>query len=435
MHSPMHPSKNPSMHPSMRRLHKAILTALAAVSVIACANIAPRTGWRADLGPVVPHDTFPADCALCHEGGSWSKIKPDFQYDHEKETGVKLVGAHNSAQCLRCHNDRGPVKLFADKGCRGCHEDVHRGQLGSICQACHNEDTWRPLQAIAEHSRTRFPLIGGHAAVDCTKCHPNASEGFFPLPSIECEACHAQDALQSQSLDHAALGLTQGCAKCHTPVSWIPAGFSHPSSFPLTAGHNGVSCSQCHTTPGVFTGLSTDCASCHLPDYQATTDPSHAAAGFSTNCRQCHNTSGWRGANFQHPATMPLTQAHANRQCIECHTTPGVFTGLSPDCVSCHLPEYQATTNPAHAAAGFGTNCRQCHTPTLWSNGTFTHPSSFPLTFAHAGHACTRCHTTPGTYSGLSTACITCHQDDFQRGHNSQGNTNCRQCHNTRNWD
>jgi len=33
------------------------------------------------------------------------------------------------------------------------------------------------------------------------------------------------------------------------------------------------------------------------------------------------------------------------------------------------------------------------------------------------------------------TACITCHQDDFQRGHNSQGNTNCRQCHNTRNWD
>ena len=418
----------------MRRLHKLILAACAFAGVIACANIAPRSGWRADLGPVVPHDTFPADCSLCHLGGSWSKIKPDFQYDHEKETGYKLVGSHSTAQCLRCHNDRGPVKDFSDKGCRGCHEDVHRGQLGTMCQTCHNEDTWRPLQAIAEHARTRFPLIGGHAGVDCTKCHPNASEGFFPLPSIECEACHSQDVTRSQGLDHVALGLTQGCAKCHTPVAWIPAGFSHPASFPLTAGHFGVSCSQCHTTPGVFTGLSTDCVSCHLSDYQGTTNPNHTAAGFGTNCRTCHSTAGWGSGQFQHPATMPLTQAHGGLQCNQCHTTPGVFTGLSPACVSCHLPEYQATTNPAHAAAGFGTNCQTCHTPTLWTNGNFNHPSSFPLTFGHAGHPCTACHTTPGTYSGLSTACISCHQAEFQQGHNGQGNTNCRQCHNTRRW-
>jgi len=419
----------------MTRLHKVILASIALVGIVACANIVPRKGWRPDLGPVVPHDTFPADCALCHEGGSWTRIKPDFEYDHEKETGVRLTGAHGSAQCLRCHNDRGPVRLFAERGCAGCHEDPHRGQLGSLCQSCHNEDTWRPLEAIAAHARTRFPLVGGHAAVDCTRCHPGASEGFFPPIGIDCESCHAQDALAVTSIDHAALGLLDGCVRCHSPAAWTPAGFAHPTSFPLSSGHGGLGCTQCHTTPGVFTGLVTDCASCHLDDYQATLNPNHAAAGFSTDCRICHTTAGWGGGNFAHPASFPLAQAHANRACSECHTVPGTFAGLTTDCASCHLAEYQATTNPNHASAGFPTACASCHTPTVWGSGTFTHPSSFPLTNAHSGHACSVCHTTPGSFAGLTPTCLNCHQSDFQRGHNSQGNSSCQQCHNTSNWD
>jgi hypothetical protein len=419
----------------MRRSHRIILSVLAFAGVVACANMVPRKGWRPDLGPVVPHDTFPADCALCHEGGSWNRIKPDFNYDHEKETGVRLEGAHSSAQCLRCHNDRGPVQVFADKGCRGCHEDVHRGRLGSLCQDCHNESTWKPMQAIAEHARTRFPLIGGHAAVDCTACHPDAADAIFENAPIQCEACHAGDVTRSTGLDHVAMGLTQGCDRCHTPVAWTPAAFAHPSSFPLTAAHAVPACAECHTTPGVFTGLSTDCAACHMPEYNATTAPGHAAAGYSTNCRSCHNTSGWAGANFQHPASFPLTLGHSVPACVECHTTPGVYAGLSTDCASCHLDTYQATTAPNHAAAGFPTTCASCHGTATWGDGTFTHPSSFPLTNSHAGHQCSVCHTTPGTFAGLSNQCITCHQSDFQRGHNGQGSTNCAQCHNTRNWD
>ena len=377
----------------MRRSRKIILALIAYASIVACANFVPRKGWNPNLGPVVPHDTFPADCALCHESGSWNKLKADFTFDHEAKTGVALNGAHAQAQCLRCHNDRGPVRAFSEKGCRGCHEDVHRGRLGALCEQCHNEDTWKPLQVIAEHARTRFPLIGGHAAVDCTACHPNAS------------------------------------------VAWIPAGFDHPASFPLTLGHSVPSCADCHTTPGVFVGLSTDCVSCHLPDYQATTNPNHASAGFSTDCATCHTTAQWPGGTFAHPASFPLTQAHAAPTCSACHTTPGVFVGLSTDCVSCHLPNYQATTNPNHIAAGFPTTCAQCHTPTLWANGTFVHPPSFPLTNAHAIPPCSSCHTTPGVFTGLTTACLNCHQNDYQRGHNSQGvSTNCRNCHNTTAW-
>lgn len=423
----------------MRRHRKFLLVLAGLVCLVACSNLVPRKGWNQSYGPVVPHDTFPADCSLCHEGGSWNKLKTDFEYDHLKETGVALRGAHASAQCLMCHNDRGPVKQFSNQGCRGCHQDTHRGRLGAQCQDCHNESTWRPLESIARHNRTRFPLVGAHASAECSRCHTGAAVGNFELPSVACESCHAPDAARSTALSHGSLGLSDRCDRCHTPVAWKPAGFDHPSSFPLSAGHASRSCTECHTTPGNFSGLSSDCASCHLPDYQQTANPSHVAAGFSTSCTQCHTTARWQGARFNHTAAFPLSAGHANRACSSCHTTPGTYAGLSSDCVSCHLTNFQRTSNPNHAAAGFSTACTQCHTTTRWQGANFQHPTSFPLSAGHANRSCTQCHTSPGTYSGLSADCVSCHLPNYQRttnpNHAAAGfSTACTQCHNTTRW-
>ena len=53
----------------------------------------PVHGWWVERGPVVPHDSFPADCSLCHTGESWNKLRDDFSFDHAAETEVALVGA------------------------------------------------------------------------------------------------------------------------------------------------------------------------------------------------------------------------------------------------------------------------------------------------------------------------------------------------------
>src|SRR5690349_16403372 len=37
--------------------------------------------WWSGLGPVLPHDTFPADCALCHVGNDWQTLTADFRFD------------------------------------------------------------------------------------------------------------------------------------------------------------------------------------------------------------------------------------------------------------------------------------------------------------------------------------------------------------------
>ncbi|MEO0661912.1 MAG: cytochrome c3 family protein [Planctomycetota bacterium] len=205
-----------------------LLLALCCYAVfVAC--VAARPGsvaqhrWWAGLGPVLPHDSFPADCTLCHEGATWNDLKDDFRFDHAAETGVPLNGAHRAAQCLRCHNDRGPVEVFQARGCGGCHEDIHQGQLGGTCTDCHDEVSWRPQGMLALHDTTRFPLFGVHAAVSCRQCHLGAEVGRFVPTPIECVDCHANDLANANNPNHIALGWTFDCNRCHQPTLWNAA--------------------------------------------------------------------------------------------------------------------------------------------------------------------------------------------------------------------
>lgn len=196
---------------------------LAAACVVQGHDSAAQRLWWAGFGPVLPHDTFPGDCSLCHAGNDWQRVTSDFEFDHEKETGVRLEGAHNRATCLRCHNDRGPVAVFTARGCIGCHEDVHTGTLGAECTTCHTQETWQPFGQRALHDRTRFPLIGVHASTACHRCHPGAEVGRFTPTDVECVTCHASDLARATNPNHVALGWIDRCDRCHLPRTWEQA--------------------------------------------------------------------------------------------------------------------------------------------------------------------------------------------------------------------
>ncbi len=179
--------------------------------------------WWRGQGPVVPHESFPADCKLCHVGENWNDLKKSFRFDHAKETGVELRGAHKQAQCLRCHNDRGPVDLFQARGCGGCHEDVHLAQLGPDCTKCHQEETWQPIGQLEMHNSTRFPLVGVHAATACRRCHVGAEVGRFRPVDVECLTCHRADLARANNPNHLGLGWVDRCDRCHLPTDWNQA--------------------------------------------------------------------------------------------------------------------------------------------------------------------------------------------------------------------
>ena len=210
------------------RLRTGLLGIAFASFVLACATTqSPRAvdlhGWWQGLGPVVPHDSFPTDCGLCHVGGDWIELREDFTFDHALETGVPLEGAHDQAQCLLCHNDRGHVSVFTERGCMGCHEDVHVGTLGTSCETCHVEDNWFPVGQIERHSKTRFPLVGAHAATSCYACHPGAQVGRFLPQDTACVSCHVGDLEQAINPPHVLLGWVDTCNRCHMPTTWQQA--------------------------------------------------------------------------------------------------------------------------------------------------------------------------------------------------------------------
>lgn len=213
-----------------------ILWALAALWITGCAvvqeegrEVAAARFWNG-FGPVLPHETFPADCSLCHEGTDWHHLKDDFEFDHGIEAGLALNGAHEAAACLLCHNDRGPVQVFQDQGCAGCHADPHQGVLGANCSECHTETAW--LDALngpgrrkleSRHRMLGFPLTGAHAFASCTSCHAAADAGLYAPTPRECTGCHADDLLNATFPDHLALGWTNRCDQCHQPFTWQAA--------------------------------------------------------------------------------------------------------------------------------------------------------------------------------------------------------------------
>lgn len=426
---------------SLRPVHSQLITgvilcllALACITKSTPENKA-RHAWAGSNGIVVPHDSFPTDCLLCHVEGSWSELREDFTFDHEAETGVKLEGAHAQAQCLRCHNDRGPVTLFAAGGCAGCHEDIHRAELGTQCSSCHGEKTWALRDEIALHNRTRFPLVGSHAAADCWTCHPGGEVGNWVRVDVDCTTCHGDQALTVQSPDHSANGWIAACDRCHIPTTWDGAGFNH-FTFQLTGAHRSTDCSACHVND-VFAGTPTDCAGCHSQDYANTTDPDHAASGFPMSCELCHDTSTWEGAIFSHAGIANGCVAchqddydgttdpdHAaggfSTSCEDCHSTNSwdgaafQHQGIVDGCVNCHLDNYNATTNPNHVAGGISQSCEQCHVTTTWLGANFDH-------------------------RGITSGCVTCHQDNYNAttdpNHMAAGvGTSCEQCHGTDFW-
>ena len=365
------------------RAHHVALALAAVFGILACAldrgPDGPVQGWWSQRGPVVPHDSFPGDCLLCHEGSDWTTIRSDFVFDHAAETGHALLGAHAEAECLRCHNDRGPVAQYMARGCAGCHEDVHRGQLGKGCADCHDELSWRPDEQVAKHLEWGFPLVGRHAAAACWRCHPNAQAGNFTRTPTTCVECHADDLATAQNPDHVAQGWVANCNECHIPTSWTGGGFNHP--WPLTGAHATAACDACHAG-GIFGGTPTQCYDCHMADYQGAADPDHVALNISTSCELCHNTTTWQGANFNH-------------------------IGITNNCVMCHLSDYQGTTDPDHAAANFPTTCENCHNTSAWEPANFAH--TFPITSGkHKNFDCSDCHLNPTNF--MSFSCTHCHE-------------------------
>ena len=302
-----------------------------------------------------PHGKLAEECAVCHSAQGWAPAHISSKFEHAKK-GFPLVGAHATTACRSCH---AALDFHgAARDCGACHQDVHRGELGADCSRCHTPRSFIDRSAMVRaHQVTRFPLNGSHLTLDCETCHKPTSQGrlTFVNVSVQCVECHLPQYQAAKSPDHAGGAFPEDCSQCHATTVWANARFNHNAGgFPLTGAHSTVSCVQCHTGGST----SSTCVSCHQQAYDGTTNPGHAAAGFSTMCQPCHTTTGWTGAAFNH--TWFRVPHHGVQTCSQCHSTSSNYALF--DCTTCHR---QAQTDSHHQGVnGYvwnSMNCYACH--------------------------------------------------------------------------
>ncbi|HLT48758.1 MAG TPA: hypothetical protein VK002_16100 [Rubricoccaceae bacterium] len=382
------------------------------------------------------HPGFPTTCLDCHTTSAFLPAT----FDHAAISGgFDLVGAHMALPCEACHVGPDMEPIWEPAGqddCLTCHEDDHaeaHPAFPTTCLDCHSVSTFQG--ATFDHAGfTGFPLVGAHLTVDCAACHtgPDFEPLFDPAGPDDCFTCHEDDHQQA----HPAFPTT--CLDCHTTSAFLPATFDHgqATGFNLVGAHVSLDCAACHTLPDF--GLlfdpagQNDCFACHQDDHE------QAHPSFPTTCLDCHNTSTFQGATFDHQQAtgFPLVGVHTSLDCSACHTLPDfepLFDPAGPnDCYACHQDDYQA------AHPGFPTTCLDCHQSNTWDNPTFEHDRYFPIySGKHEGEwsSCQQCHVQPGNYSVFS--CLTCHEhnrEDMDDAHEDVGgyqyeSNACYSCH------
>jgi len=312
----------------------------------------PATGWEPKDG--WEHDSFfkitgkhkALDCTDCHENGRFAGTPKVCVGCHGKKHGgltncaschttagfkpssfrhssvFALTGRHAKIDCTKCHARREYAKVIGNGShrCVDCHGPQHGGLTN--CASCH---TTAGFEDATFNHAAKFPLIGEHATLACSKCHIG---GEFVVEGTNCVDCHGTN--------HG--GQTR-CQDCHTPAGWSPTKtIVHPAaSVPLGGTHADTSrCTRCH--PGnVFSAAVTPCSTCH--------DAPHVAP---TDCLRCHVPTVWTAVSFSHPeiSGFGVRGVHQSDSfgtypsgCFECHpgTAPDPdFSAYSCTAAGCH---------------------------------------------------------------------------------------------------
>lgn len=376
-----------------------------------------------------PHQsTLGQNCQECHNTSAWKVV--DINQRHSRYR-LALSGVHNIMECRACHyNSDNFIYSGAPVECYSCHKDEYNASinpqhalmnLATDCTKCH---TLRSSGWTAENFiHVPLSLKGAHTTLKCSQCHTTKSV------TQECFGCHQDDF--NRAKEHKSMGYPQNCIQCHNTAKWEGAQFNHSlSQFPLTGAHAGRACAECHKSG--YKGTPIVCSACHQDSYNSSVNPDHRAAGISTDCKQCHNTSAWVPSDFKHSSTgFTLTGAHNTLACSDCHK--GTMSGLNKECYSCHKDDFTSAAN--HVSSGYPQTCAQCHSTASWKPANFNHSlTRFTLTGAHINVSCSKCHTSG--YTGTSILCYDCHTANYSAsvnpGHQKLSlSTICQDCHTT----
>jgi hypothetical protein len=244
--------------------------------------------------------TAELDCSACHSTDGWelSGSADSSGFDHDR-TGFPLRGSHVQALCTGCHDGRDELS----NRCAGCHRDPHEKRMDGECEECHQATDWADTEALDAHRKTRMPLTGAHALVDCTGCHQRQAERTWSDAPLDCYACHADDYHADLHPDHdgdTGDAFSRDCGRCHRSTAWSPAVVDpetiarrlgvrddHDARFELSTGpHRDAACEDCHV--GKKRTARVRCDGCHVRSELREQHGNKRTGRSAATCLRCH---------------------------------------------------------------------------------------------------------------------------------------------------
>ncbi len=395
-------------------------------------------------------------CHVEHKGRDFQLAKINKKTFDHTQMGFELKGVHAKKECNACHkaafisDPNLKTRIFTYQGlsskCLNCHSDYHQGKLPANCGSCHSFNTFKKAKVVGfDHGKTKFPLQGKHANVECITCHKTEiingkpAQRFKGLEFETCTPCH-KDVHEKKFGDK--------CQQCHTEDSFHTIKnintFNHDKThFALLGKHKTVTCKSCHKTEHMTDPIKHDkCSNCHKDYHKG----DFVKKGIATpDCKECHTNDGFKSTTYtvkkHNLSPFPLEGAHFATSCTVCHKkqTDWSFSKMGTKCVDCHKNIHKGNMSEKFLA---NDNCTSCHTTKTWKSVKFDHDlTNFKLEGVHAIKSCGDCHYKKNSsgeriqkFENLSKECSSCHEDKHFDQFAVNGKTECVKCHGFEDW-
>jgi hypothetical protein len=457
------------------------------------------------------------DCNACHllDHEDFHAAVAHFTKEEHSASGFPLSAPHDDLQCQQCHQGDDPSFRSRFPGrsaddCASCHLDPHAEQFidhplaQDSCLSCHDRLQFEPAAFdVARHSQTSFPLTGAHQQSECAACHIDADPSDDVGPTYaavgnRCQSCH-QDAHDACFEPFAATNSVNDldCDQCHSSTDFsaiIEPGFDHAAwtAFKLEGKHASTDCGSCHQplqatdingrsfgrAPKLLHKEIDSCEYCHEDIHHQSFDRPDLPAEFNgrQSCARCHGQDSFlplKQEPFDHTlwTKHELRGAHAEAQCLSCHTQGPRGLVLGKDCRDCHDDPHDRRFDGLNLPASVNgkTDCARCHNEESFSDmrgAPFDHQAwtGFPLVDSHRFADCASCHgrsdVTPGHnstqandstpagqqarslgkvsdhFAGSPDRCVTCHSNPHGQSFDTpqvprvlNGEQGCARCH------
>ncbi|MDZ4698140.1 MAG: cytochrome c3 family protein [Rhodothermales bacterium] len=324
----------------------------------------------------VHQGAYSQNCADCHNTTLFQDVEG---IGVHARTSFPLTGTHAQLTCVTCHTDDvGGAFTSLESTCESCHQDDydHATSLDHVaagfpltCETCHNTVNWQGTLFDHQLASNGFVLLGAHEQEPCSACHrsPDLTPIFAAQNDQDCISCHQPDYTD----EHAGSGFPTTCLECHSTETWDGATFDHvlaSEGFALIGAHDALACETCHSMPDLtplFTPANDqDCITCHQQDYS----DEHTGTGFPNTCLDCHNTTTWDGATFDHddlyfPIYSGNHRGEWSNNCQSCHLQPANYASFSCE-GACHEHTKAKMDNEHQGENGYTFDfplCLNCH--------------------------------------------------------------------------